>query len=63
MPTPGDEVISTIKERGLKIPVIVLSNYLDKDQTERLDKLGVEQMLEKPFKVLDLVQIVNIWLA
>ena len=29
----------------------------------RLDKLGVEQMLEKPFKVLDLVQIVNIWLA
>ena len=63
MPTPGDEVVSTLKERGVKIPMIVLSGYLDKDQTERLDKLGVVQMLEKPFKVLDLVQIVNIWLG
>ena len=62
MPTPGDQVIASLKERGVKIPIIVLSGYLDKEQTERLEKLGVEQMLQKPFKVLELVQVVNIWL-
>ena len=52
MPTPGDEAIRTLRDRGIETPVMVLSGYLDEYDEDQLRSLGVDRILHKPLRFL-----------
>ena len=59
MPTLGDQLVLILRERGVEVPVIVVSGYLDKDRTRYLKDLGVHRFISKPFELSDLLSAVN----
>jgi DNA-binding NtrC family response regulator len=59
MPTPGEEVISTLRDRGVKVRTIVMSGYVNDTQARNLESLGVKDIVEKPFKVPELLDLVR----
>jgi len=59
MPTPGETVIRTIRERGLTIPIIVLSGILAPTDANQLRKMGADMILPKPTQPPDLVDAIN----
>ncbi len=59
MPTPGDQFILILQEDDIEVPIIVLSAHLNDARVEYLRELGVEQILEKPFDVAQLLEAVN----
>ena len=59
MPTPGDQFILILRQDEVEVPVIVLSGYLNEDRIEYLKDLGVQQVLEKPLEVSQLLKMVR----
>jgi CheY-like chemotaxis protein len=49
MQTSGEEAIQRLRTRGVDVPVLVLSGYLQPGDAERLVAGGVQQVLAKPF--------------
>jgi DNA-binding response OmpR family regulator len=59
MPTPGDEFVRELKDRGIEVPVMVLSAALDQDEVAVLESLGVQTIMKKPFTIVELLQAVE----
>ncbi|MDA0746501.1 MAG: response regulator [bacterium] len=59
MPTSGEKVIEHIRAQGSSVPIIVLSGYVDEIRAERLERMGVSRILNKPFKVPQLLGVVQ----
>ena len=63
MPTPGDQAIQTLRSRGIRVPILVLSGCcLGKDGIDRLKSLGANHCLEKPFRMTELMHTVENYL-
>ena len=60
MPTvQGDSFLNSIREQGLNLPVIIISAFLNEQKMETLQKLGVEEVVAKPFRLHDLVATIQ----
>lgn len=59
MPTPGAEVIRTVRERGFELPILVVSASVREEEALELASMGVEGILEKPFDVKRLMDDVG----
>jgi len=59
MPMPGDEFVKELKQRGIDVPVIILSGALDQDNIDILNSLGVQRIMPKPFKLVELLEAVE----
>ena len=59
MPTTGDQVIRELKERGVDVPVMVLSGHLDNEKADALRALGVRRVMSKPFDLFGLLEAVE----
>ena len=55
----GLQIINTLKREGIKMPIVVLSGYLDQDNTRMLIDLGVTHIISKPFKSSVLAQHID----
>ena len=62
MPTPGEEAIRAIRRRGIQTPILVMSGYIDAAKEDELNALGVQDIVKKPFKLLDLLTAVQKWI-
>ena len=60
MPTSGEEVITSVRERGLSIPIVVLTGILDNRDMERLMEIGADRVLEKPIRAPALLSTVEL---
>ncbi len=63
MPTPGDLFVRTIRERGIDVPVVVVSGRLDSERQIYLESLGVQGFVKKPFKLAELLGVVREWVT
>ena len=59
MPMPGDEFVKELKQRGIDVPVIILSGALDQDNIDILNSLGVQRIMPKPFRLVELLEAVE----
>jgi two-component system response regulator FixJ len=55
----GLELISKLKERGLAVPIIIVTAYADNLLGSEVMKQGAVALLEKPFKNDDLVKAIR----
>ena len=55
MPMPGDEVVSNLRERGIRIPILVTSPTLPEQARLKLLSLGAQEILVKPFNISGLL--------
>lgn len=51
----GFFLLEWVREQEIEMPVIVVSAYLDEDSVTRLESLGVDTFVWKPFNVSDLI--------
>jgi len=63
MPTAGEEFIQIIRERGIQVPVVVVSGHVSEDNTRYLETIGAQAVLSKPFKVDHFLQTVRRFLT
>ena len=61
MPTSGEQVIASLHEQGVQVPVIVLSGYLNDTQVRNLNALEVKEIMSKPFQLTDFLELVGRW--
>jgi CheY-like chemotaxis protein len=52
----GLEMTSAIRNRGLNIPIVLITGNLSKEAASRAESLSVRYLLKKPFKDLDLLK-------
>ena len=62
MPTPGRHVITTLRERNIPVPIIVMSGYIEEDDMEYLLSIGTQAILLKPFTIESLFKVVQAWI-
>jgi two-component system response regulator (stage 0 sporulation protein F) len=55
----GWEAINEIRARGSKIPIIVMSGFADSWDPITAQKLGVRELLSKPFDLFQLRQLIR----
>ena len=55
----GMELIRNLRERGLKVPILVLSAWATREMLARIRELWSVDFLEKPFEASDLLTRVN----
>lgn len=49
MPTSGEELIQTLRSRGIQTPVLVMSGHMDEERKRHLASLGAQETIDKPF--------------
>jgi DNA-binding response OmpR family regulator len=52
MPTSGEELIQTLRSRGVQTPILVMSGHMDEDRKRHLESLGAQETIDKPFGIL-----------
>ncbi len=62
MPTPGEEAIRVLRQRGIQVPILVISGQLQHEKASYLLCLGAQATLEKPFQVQNLLDLVDTWI-
>ena len=55
----GEEIAEMLSTCSITTPVLAISGYLDESTVTRLQELGVEHFLDKPFTIPDLLQAVE----
>ncbi len=63
MPLLGEQFILMLREMNIQVPVIVITAHLSEDRARYLQNLGVHQVLEKPFRLSALLEILREMLA
>ena len=58
MPTPGEELIETVRRQGIQTPIIVVCGYLGQ-RSKQLKELGVQETLQKPIKLEELLNVIR----
>lgn len=59
MPTSGEDFIAAVRGRGIGLPILVVSGFLTEERREELVLMGVQAVLEKPFRMQELLDIVE----
>ena len=59
MPTPGEIAIRTLRSRGIQIPILVMSGHVEEDKARYLISLGAQQIINKPFSLKNLLNVVQ----
>ena len=59
MPTSGEILIQTLRERGIQTPVIVLTGHITEDKAQYLKLLGAREILRKPFDLKEFLEMVR----
>ncbi len=59
MPTPGQEAIRIIRNRGSQVPIVAMSGHIDEDSESELSALGAQGVLPKPFRVSMLFDVMR----
>ncbi len=54
----GVELIKTMHEKNIDIPIVVMSAYLQSTYLEEVKKLGVEDYLYKPFDFMKFIDLI-----
>jgi two-component system, LuxR family, response regulator FixJ len=55
----GLEVVAKLRGEGVFLPTVLISGRLDAGITQRANELGVRAILEKPFRVARLVELIR----
>ena len=55
----GDEVAKKIREKKIEVPIIMVTGYVDLQQSIDTLNLGVHEILLKPLSVSELIQSIN----
>lgn len=55
----GLDVVAALRRQTAALPIVLITGRLDAGIAERADKLGVTTVLEKPFSVSRLVELVR----
>jgi len=55
----GIEVLKELENRGNEIPVVVLTGHGDVPKAVEAMKLGAVELLEKPYKIQNLLQVID----
>ena len=59
MPTPGEVVIRTLRQRGVDVPILVMSGHADSEKATYLIQLGANAVIAKPFLLNEFVAVVR----
>jgi DNA-binding response OmpR family regulator len=59
MPTRGEQLIQEVRSRGINTPIIAMSANLTNAANTSLAALGAQAVLQKPFEIDELVNLVN----
>jgi DNA-binding response OmpR family regulator len=59
MPTSGEEAIRRLRKRGIQVPILVVSGHIDEDKAGYLKQLGAQEVVRKPFKLLEFLEAVR----
>ena len=51
----GIDALQKLRESGCEIPVLIISAHLDAQQPERMEKVGANGVIPKPFEWDDLI--------
>ena len=63
MPTPGEQAIRALRERGEDLPIVVLTGVMDQKSIDQLMELGATRVLEKPVRLMHLASLLDLLLA
>ncbi|MBT4136826.1 MAG: response regulator [Candidatus Latescibacteria bacterium] len=63
MPTSGQVAIQTIRERGFKVPIIVMSGHIEPQETDKYIAMGAQSLLLKPFAIENFWKICEAWIG
>jgi DNA-binding NtrC family response regulator len=55
----GKDLVSEIKQMGIKAPVIVISGFIDRETIAELKKIGCREYIEKPFSAETLLEAIR----
>ena len=55
----GSDVWELYKNSRVTTPVVVISGYLNQETTQSLRDAGVDHLLEKPFRKVELLEVVE----
>lgn len=55
----GIELIKKFKEKGIKLPIILMTAYTTPSNMIEASKLGIKDILQKPFDQTQLIELVN----
>jgi CheY-like chemotaxis protein len=55
----GVEVARFILERGLRLPVVAVSGYLDRWADESFSQLGIRRQVKKPYRVREILDAIR----
>jgi len=59
MPTRGEYFIRAVRDRGIDLPILVVSGFLTEERREELMSMEVQAVLDKPFKMQGLLDTVE----
>ena len=62
MPTSGEVLIKTIRERGFDVPIVVMSGHVDPEKVDYYIGLGAQSILLKPFTIENFWKINSAWI-
>lgn len=62
MPTNGEETIRILRQRGVHVPIIVVSGQMQETKADYLRSIGVQATLSKPFQLQELLGLIERWL-
>mgnify|MGYP003797932119 FL=1 len=54
MPTSGEVLVTTLRERGIKIPILIIAGQIASSDVDDLLAIGVQSVLFKPFTLNEL---------
>lgn len=55
----GLELLRTLREQNSKHEIILMSSFISLKERKAAQELGVQAMLEKPFRIAELLQVVG----
>ena len=61
MPTSGELVLRTVREKRPLLPVILLSGSVTEEKAVILTQLGAQEVITKPFHIDDFLRCVARW--
>ncbi len=55
----GYEFVKKIKEVNKKIPIVIISGFIDDRTKNKFNEIGIDFYLEKPFKLSDIDNLIQ----
>jgi len=55
----GDQLLDFIRKKGVRTPVVVVSGHVEEEVEKRMRTAGISGILEKPFEVADVIDLME----